>query len=416
MEEWSMGAPPLRRACASVVALFALACAASLAAAADPAADPTYLVILGQPEEFAEEFAPAPADSARQVGFAILLYTLNTPIEQMVRQVEQTLDTAERTGYPVLIHLDDWNYPAASSDPSVVEWTAFPGAGESHGPLVRRRWINWGSWFVVEAPPNYESPRFRADVTERFREVSRPIATRLRKWRAEGREHLFAGVVVGWESGFYTMPSFLPGERPRAGDQVLGDDEVVRTGYAALTARGWSAPSIRERARRQHKTEARVFDELMFDVVHGYTALLAGVCRSAGLPPDRIYTHYTGLAALPEASIPPPLRDDGRNIPLWAAVNRDSRPGITATVPWTDLARAAAVFRGRGHGNWGAVEVEFTDATRSEEDALRYLEMLSGSGARVICVFGWWEPPGHMFAVRGSGAVPAMRRWLAAAR
>jgi hypothetical protein len=59
------------------------------------------------------------------------------------------------------------------------------------------------------------------------------------------------------------------------------------------------------------------------------------------------------------------------------------------------------------------VEVEFTDATRTEDGALRYLDSLSSSGARVICVFGWWEPPGHMFGVRGSGAVPAIKRWLA---
>jgi len=378
--------------------------------------EPTYLTILGQPEEFAAEFPPTPKDASRQVGFAILLYTLKTPPEHMAWQVEQALDKAEQTGYPVLIHLGDWNYPRASADPQVVEWTAFPQKGEYHGPLVRRRWINWGSWFTTEAPPNFESPRFRADVRQRLKAIARPIAQRLRCWRVEGRAHLFAGLVVGWESGYYTSPVFGAASRPRVGDDVFGDDEVVRTGYAALTARGHTAKSIRERARREGKTEPEVLRELMQDVVHDYSAFLAHVCRSAGIPRDRIYTHYTGISALPDAAIPADLREDGRNMPLRAAVNDDSRPGITATAPWTDIGRAATIFRERGRRQWGAVEVEFTDATRPEEAALSYLESLSDSGARVICIFGWWEPVGHLFGVRRSGAVPAMKQWLAGGR
>jgi len=396
------------------VAMMLLLCWAPIGrgALASTEVDPTYLTVLGQPEEFAAEFPAMPADSGRQIGFAILLYTLKTPVEQMVRQVEEALDKAEETGYPVLVHLDDWNYPSPSTDPDVVEWTAFPSPGEAHGPLVRRRWINWGSWFTVEAPPNYESPKFRADVKQRVEAVSRPIADRLGRWHAEGRAYLLAGVVVGWESGFHTMLNPGAGERPRAGDEVLGDDEIVRTGYAALTARGWTVASVRDRARREGKPEARVLDGLMHNVVHDYTAFVAGVCRSAGIPQERIYTHYTGLAALPEASVPEPLREDGRNIPLWAAINPDSRPGITATAPWTDIDRAAAIFRDHDRREWGAVEVEFTDATRSEDAALSYLESLTNGGARVICVYGWWEQPGHPFAVRGSGAVAAIKRWL----
>jgi len=387
-------------------------CGAHEAAASTPA-EPIYLAILGQPEEFSAEFPPAGPESDRQVGFGVLLYTLSSPVDLMVKQVEDALDKAERTGYPVLIHMDDWNYPAPSTDPDVVEWTAFPAEGEGHGPLVRRRWINWGSWFTVEAPPNYESRAFRRDVGGRFWAISRAIATRLRRWRAEGRAYLLAGVVVGWESGFYTAPEFGPGAEPRAGDQVLGSDERVLTGHAALTARGYTASAIRRMATEEREPEARVLHRLMRSVVHDYTAFLASVCRLAGIPQDRIYTHYAGLGALPAETVPPDVREDGRNMPLWAAINPNSRPGITATVPWTDVDRAAGILREQGRREWGAVEVEFTDRTRDEDSAVRYLDAMGDNGARVICVYGWWEALGHPFAVRGSGAVPAIRRWLA---
>ena len=38
--------------------------------------EPVYLLILGEPETFAETFAPAPPLNQRQVGFATMLYTL----------------------------------------------------------------------------------------------------------------------------------------------------------------------------------------------------------------------------------------------------------------------------------------------------------------------------------------------------
>lgn len=60
-----------------------------------------------------------------------------------------------------------WAVTGPWAAPEIVEWTAFPAPGEDHGPLCRRRWINWGSWFTIEPPPNHESPLFRADMEGR---------------------------------------------------------------------------------------------------------------------------------------------------------------------------------------------------------------------------------------------------------
>jgi hypothetical protein len=65
--------------------------------------EPTYLVILGQPETFSAELPPCSPDSPRQVGWGVVLYTLGTPLADLRRTVEAALDTSEQTGYPLLV-------------------------------------------------------------------------------------------------------------------------------------------------------------------------------------------------------------------------------------------------------------------------------------------------------------------------
>jgi hypothetical protein len=394
--------------CAGTLTLLAMALAGGQAACA-PASEPTYLVILGRPESFSAEFPPSPADSPRQVGWGVVLYTLTTPLAELRRNVEGALDTCERTGYPLLLHLDDWNFPPPSTDPEWVEWTSFPAPGEKYGPLVRRRWINWGSWMTAGPPPNYESPKFRAFMRAQVAEgVAKPVAERLRKWRKEGRANLLAGVVVGWESGYYSMPA--PADEPKTDKESFEDSEVVTTGYAALTRRGYTAAKLAAEARRRGVTEAALFRVLMTDVVHDYTEFLCQQCVKGGVPRARVYSHY---AAAFTTEAPATVAADGRMLPIETAVNRYSRPGLTMAQSWANYDKVASALTGAGRKDWGAVEIEVVPATRAEEATLEQLRWLAGHGARVMCYYGWWEAEGHLFAIRGTGAVGALRRWLA---
>jgi hypothetical protein len=375
-----------------------------------PAPDPTYLAILDSPDHFSAEFPQKAHDCPRQIAWGTVLYTLTTPLAELQRNVEAALDTSEKTGYPVLIHLDDWNFPPPSTDPDWVEWTAFPKPGETHGPLVKRRWLNWGSWVVTGPPPNYESPKFRAFMRSQLEAgVAKPIAQRLSRWRNEGRANLFAGLVVGWESGYYSFPPPVPNPRPTAGKETFQDDEVVTTGYAALTRRGYTAERLATEARARHISEKDLFRELMCRVVHDYSEYLCGICARAGIPTDRIYTHYTPAIT---ASAPAVAAADGRLLPLSTAVNSYSRPGFTMTRGWADLPKVADEMRRIGRREWGAVELEIVPGSRTEQEALEQFDWLTQRGVRVMCVYGWWEAEGHPFAVRGTGAVAGMKRWL----
>jgi hypothetical protein len=101
---------------------------------------------------------------------------------------------------PVFFHLDDMHFCHGRDDlfgdGESSEWSACPGLGETHGPIVERSWLNWCQWVVFPAPvPCFESRRFREDVASRLRKcVAQPVPERLKTWRSQGKEHLFAGL------------------------------------------------------------------------------------------------------------------------------------------------------------------------------------------------------------------------------
>lgn len=373
---------------------------------------PVYMIILGGPENFSKQYPAVPANRERQIGFGIVIKMLNTPREAIRQQVAAALDKAEATGYPVLIHVDDWNFtPSEWKDPEMVEWTAFPETGERFGPPVKRRWINWGSWVVAGPPPNVESSKFREYARERLeKDIAGPIALRLKRWETEGRAYLFAGLVVGWESGFYTADTINLKNRPTFGKHTFGADELVRTGYAALTARGYTAAAITERAQREGKTRNALMNELMWGALHDYSEFLCDVSQRAGLSRERIYTHYTAIGTVPDRGR---IHADGMSAPLPTAANHSSRPGYTMTFKWFDRGVTEKTLAEMRCSEWGAVEVEITKPTRSEMAALAYFDWLTKLGAKVICLYGWQEKPNSIFAIQSTGAVPAIRSWLA---
>ena len=377
--------------------------------------DHRYFIILGETESYSQYFAAAKPQNQRQIGFGLVLYTLSTPPEGLKAQVIAALDKAEKSGYPVLIHMDDWNYPPRSEDPEVVEWTDWPSPGSKHGPLAKNRWINWGSWFVVEAPRNFESKPFRKDIENRLMKyILPPIVERLKRWRKEGREYLFAGVVTGWETGYYDATVLGlndPASWPEDKGVKFGAADLVETGFAALTARGYTAEKVESLAAKRGVLPKQIRRELLTDVVHDYMEFWTKLCRKAGLPKQRIYTHLTGAITTP--NIPQILAENGCVLPLATAVNPYCRPGVTVMDGVVDIPTLGRDFRKMRNPDWGAVEMEFGNNSRTEAGANAHLDALTREGVMMMCVYGWWEPEGHQFSARTPGVIAAIRRWLA---
>jgi hypothetical protein len=368
--------------------------------------------------ELKAEFGAKPAGSSRYVGFGVALMTLKTPVEELRRQVTRALNSAEETGLPVLIKLDDMNFTAEYTDPSMVEWTAFPKPGETHGPLAKHYWLNWGSWMALPPTPNFESAAFRQDVEMRLKEgVLPPLMERLARWKDQNRSYLFAGVCVGWESG-------IPEYRPLRQAAVMPRDEQrkitmteeergVQFGYASLYARGWTQQKIQETAAKTGKSVEDMTTELLFQVIHDYTSFWAKTVHDAGIPKERIYTHGVAWESVPDERLPGTwMRKSSRVPPIWVNVNAYSRPGYTAGAGQFDSEGLVKLLRAAGAADgWSAVEA-YVRGVESEEAFGGYLGQLFASGARMVDIFGWTAAGSPYDPKRAPGALLAMHAWL----
>jgi hypothetical protein len=368
-----------------------------------------YFIIHGAPNQTSlqnREFPAMNPGSRRQVAFAPLLLPLVTPVEDLRNAVNRCLDSAEQSGYPVFFHLDDWNHtPIApdqsptgaeyQNDPEMVEWTAFPAQGEEHGPLLVRRWLNWGSWQVLGPSPNFESPKFRELMRERLADgIAKPIADRVAKWKQEGRYYLFAGIDVGWETGYYTMDHIAPG--------MLQGENNINTGYAALHARGHNAASVAQVAAQNGITVRKAHQLLMNDVKRDYTAFLTRAVHESGISKNRIYTHYAQVGFLPND----PLQDDGRASTIEATINDYSRTGFTGSAT-EKQGEIAELLAKHGRSKFGIVELNFFPDLLQEDYAHQYFNDNFKLGATMITIYGWWTT-----ASGQPGLAAGIRRWL----
>lgn len=351
-----------------------------------------YLCIVDGIDGFADDFAPPDPADERMACTGTIHYTLRTPTEDLVAEVTAALDLAEVTGYPVFLTFDDWNFPpdAWNADPAIPEWTDWDGT------RCTGRDIEWADDNPQNPPPNFESPKFRGAIAPRLDAVFAAIADRVRTWEETGDGWRFAGVALGWESGYYTD---------------FDGPEPLRTGFAALTARGISDADVAAGASARGVTYWEEFDARMHEVVHDYVAWICERARAAGIPRERIYTHFTGV---PEDWVPEdPAARDGRLVPFPLAGNRHARPGHTATPEWIDLERLATGAAERGTPDWGAPEWEATTQKRSRDAMLQYLTRMYDHGAAVTVNWGGWWGPLNPYRVDGTPGEQGMKDWLA---
>jgi hypothetical protein len=351
-----------------------------------------YLCIVDGIDGFADDFAPPEPADERMVCTGTIHYTLRTPTDDLVAEVAAALDRAELSGYPVFLTFDDWNFPPDewNANPAIPEWTDWEGT------RCTGRDIEWADDNPQNPPPNFESPEFRAAIRPRLGAVFAAIAERVRTWEEAGDGWRFAGVALGWESGYYTD---------------FDGPEALRTGFAALTARGISDADVDADAAARGVTYWEEFDARMHEVVHDYVAWICERARAAGIPRERIYTHFTGV---PDDWVPEdPAARDGRLIPFTLAGNPHARPGHTATPEWIDLESLATGAAARGTPDWGAPEWEATTQQRSRDAMLQYLTRMYDHGAAVTLNWGGWWGPLNPYRIDGTPGEQGMKDWLA---
>ncbi len=397
-------------------------------------------------------FGAKPAGSGRHVGFTPfgpLLAPHNMSEADLESHVNQALDVAEKTGLPVFFHLDDhlfwWRRTDLNTDPEVVEWSSFPAPGATTGTPITTSWLNWGQWVRFPAgPPCFDSKRYRDADAKRLGHLSKPIVDRLARWKSTGQEYLFAGVGVGNETQVLDMSMLLLGPTPPSGLDItvtppvpvtMQRDEMVAGGFHSLTLRGYTEASIQQLATSKGTTVQSVIAEILGEVAGDYAEFRCKTLADAGLPRERIYTHFTSpgrTKAMKNIPSPPPWKGNGNEAPPYAAsVNDHGRPGFTLTRSEIDLdeitaeiakARAGTAVADQG---WAAVECYLTGAqpdpnnpatllAQTQAEYEEYLGGLFGHGARLVNVYAWgWGGKSFDSVPDAPGVMDAIEAWLA---
>ncbi|EMI22154.1 hypothetical protein RMSM_00921 [Rhodopirellula maiorica SM1] len=434
-----------------------LACAVSPAAEAMPAAiqgDEIQYIVLegGGPDQgpgrdvsanmhsMARRFGSMLASSRRMVAYGVQQLRILSRSSDVVRQdVEQVLDLAERTGIPVFLHVDScygWGAEdvANSEDgpptrfwlhPEMREWDRFPEAGKLPD-RIPRPWFNWGPWCSpAPAVPATGSPTFAAFACSQLDEgVLSPLVARLKQWRSQGREHLFAGINIGWE---VHLPDFgdpamlrlinresgvVRAEAPRSARGIEMDRAFIgkQLGYASLHWRGWNEQRLLQAAKNEGISREAKFRQLCYQSIHDYMETLAKSCHDRGIAPGRVYTHIVALATVKPASTTRP--------PIWTAVNRYSTAGFTmdnrggARFNLPELIQQIRKANGEQEVRFGVVESYFRLGDRvyvdDADQCRRELEEMFAAGARMQAFYG-----GFPLARRTpDAALLAIQQWL----
>jgi len=346
---------------------------------------------------------------------------LTQSIQEMRDEINLAFNAAEKYNVPVYFQLDDCNNyttqfgngatPKFYQNPDWCEWVSFPKFGERWGGQSNGRlpyyWFNWGSYMHAEAFPSFQSDGLRKFVVNQLQKgVLEPLNERYDKLRKVGREYLFAGMSIGWETHIpdYSISNTILHVSPYSLPvNILKNDrmeawEASKYGYNSLNMLNKSTYDI----------------EALYKVIHDYSELLAKTAYDSGIPKQKIFTHMVGFM-----SANPGLRTTF-SPPVWAAVNNYSIPGFTlspVTCPYNIAALISEINKADSdQQNFVCAEGYARGLSESFSKADQYFSSMFDNGAALVTVFGWGiESESSMFAVSHSPANPfvmAAKKWL----
>ena len=278
---------------------------------------PKYLIFWNSPEkagELAERIGMKGDGKTRLLGFGLPNPTYELE-EQLPSRIRSAFAAAREHDMAVILHFDfhlrwtkrpdlwNWFDPAKPgynpNNKYNVEWHGWDG------PPNKVSYVNHG--VLERLPPSmcFTGKRIRAEVTRIVSKVIGPVLREeLAKLKAEGKEILFAGVLVGLEPAIddFSIPN---PERMK----MIREDGVPATplGYRALLDRGFSA---------DHPPHD--FHQALAEIVQETVAFWCEQFVDAGIPAEKLYPHVAAPAPI-----------EVMNAPIWTAFNKYSRPGWT---------------------------------------------------------------------------------------
>jgi hypothetical protein len=293
--------------------------------------------------ELAERVGMKGDGKTRLLGFGLPSETFELE-GQLPARIRSAFAAARTHDMAVMLHFDfhiawknrpdlwNWFDPGKPGyDPNNkdnVEWHGWDG------PPNRTRYLNWG--VLERLPPHmcFTSKRVRAEVARIVSKVIGPVLREeIAKLKSEGKEALFAGVLVGSEPGIEDDSKPNPELA-----KMMKEDGVSAgpLGYRALRDRSFSA---------DHPPTD--FRKALANIIQETIAFWCAQFVDAGLHPEKLYPHVAAPATI-----------EMTNAPIWTAFNKYSHPGWT-TYPVEVLGESFKPLYELGkHSNpaWAGVE------------------------------------------------------------
>lgn len=262
-----------------------------------------------QMEEFVHSLTKAistTGDARNKLAFAIGPLCFDMPDDETLQFIRDAFAVARENDVAVVLHIDDsmaWGRRKdLVSNPANIEtadWRQIPNTG---------RRLDWGKT-PTKFPPQmcFNAPAIIAAVKDLGALIGVEVKKQTDALKTEGKEHLFGGIIAGWET--------------RIGRDFDTDQPL---GFRALSNRGFS-----EKNPPKDDVHERV------QVVKEFMELWANALAAPGVPHEKIYGHIAFTAqgldhkekfqtvstfALPEVAFSPAYRPGFSTYPDGAAL------------------------------------------------------------------------------------------------
>ncbi|MGO9463879.1 MAG: hypothetical protein ACLQIB_33335 [Isosphaeraceae bacterium] len=325
-----------------------------------------YSLSKAQLERFVHEVVKAigaTGDVRHKLGFAVGPLCFDMSDEETRQFIRDSFAVARENDVAVAFHIDDsivWGHRQdLLSNPDNIEtadWKQQPSTG---------RRADWGPK-PTRFPPQmcFNSPAIVKAVKDRGALIGAEITQELAALQSQGKPHLFAGVIVGWET------------------QIGRDFETNRPlGYRALANRGFSASNPPADSDLERVKIVKEFMELWASSIH-----------AGGTPREKIFCHI----AFTDQGLRKADAKESHAVKVHFALPEVAfssayRPGFSTYPEGATFKEIYAVLAKHGSPGWISAEgVNVSPTSMPGEPTMEtYLGRMFNHGAVMVNVFSW---------------------------
>jgi Spy/CpxP family protein refolding chaperone len=302
-------------------------------------------------------------DARHKLGFAVGPFCFDISDAETRQWIRDAFAVARENDVAVAIHIDDsmsWGRRKdLLSNPDNIEtadWKQIPNAARS---------LAWGPK-PTEFPPQmcYNAPAIVSAAKDRAALIGAEIKRELAVLQAQGKQHLFAGVIAGSETQI--GPEFRTNRR---------------LGFRALAHRGFSENS-----------PPKDIDAERVSVVKEWIELWCHSLQAAGAPREKIFCHIAFTdQGLRKADAKESYVEKVAFAPPEVAFSSAYRPGFSTYPEGRTFKEVYAALADHGSPGWISAEGTNVSPTSmpGEPNMETYLARIFNHGGVLVNVFSW---------------------------